>query len=174
MAGPPVWDMGKVTDYQPGPTPARVPSTAGGEEPGGCRRTASGRGGRGAALFSKRGKPPKLPLVPHVVDLGLEVLEVFLDEVGEPALLEKILAHGLARSPLGDGLGLAVVANNTVFYFVEREDAGLHRQLPQLVREHGVVVPALGARIERVDEGRAADGKGLANLVHHLDPIGRA
>src|SRR2546430_13173297 len=35
--------------------------------------------------------------------------------------------------------------------------------------EHGIVVPALRARVERVDEGRAADRERAAHLVHHLN-----
>src|SRR5713101_8249491 len=112
-----------------------------------------------------------LPLVPHLVHLGLEVLEVFLGEVGEAALLEQVLAHGLPRPTLHDGLGLAIVAHHAILDLVERKDAAFDGQLAQLVAEHRVIVPALGARIERVNEGRAADRQGLADLVHHLDGV---
>src|SRR5947199_10553635 len=56
----------------------------------GCLQTAEGHDGR------------DLPLLPHLVDLLLEVLEVLLGEVREAALLQEVLAHGLARPPLDD------------------------------------------------------------------------
>src|SRR5437762_12320413 len=115
-----------------------------------------------------------LPLLPHLVDLLLEVLEVLLGEVGEPALLQEVLAHGLARPPLDEGLGLAVVLHPAVLDLVEREDTGLDRQLAELVREHGIVVPALRARVEGVDEGGAADRERTTDLVHHLHGVGGA
>src|SRR6266850_5205950 len=93
-----------------------------------------------------------LPLLPHLVDLRLEVVEILLDEVREPPLLQEILAHRLAGAPLDDRLGLAVVLHVPVFDFVEREDPGLDGQLAELVRQHRVVVPTLRARIERMDE----------------------
>src|SRR3989454_12094256 len=102
----------------------------------GCLQTAEGHDGR------------DLPLLPHLVDLLLEVLQILLDEMGEAPLLEQVLAHGLARPPLDEGLGLAVVLHLAVLDLVEREDAGLDRQLAELVREHGIVVPALRARVE--------------------------
>src|SRR5438132_9247619 len=91
----------------------------------GCARTTwqTARAGRGTAprpgprwmnrggLLAGRGllerdNTGNLPVVPHLVHLGLEVLEVFLDGVGEAALLEQVLAHRLARAALHDGLGL--------------------------------------------------------------------
>src|SRR5262249_25675587 len=48
-----------------------------------------------------------LPLVPHLVHLRLEVIEVLLDEVGEPPLLQEVLADWLARTTLDERLGLA-------------------------------------------------------------------
>src|SRR6266508_2022417 len=73
-----------------------------------------------------------LPLGPHLVDLGLEIVDVLFDEVGEAPLLEQVLAHGLTRPALDDGLGLAVVPHDAVLDLVEREDAGLDGQLAQL------------------------------------------
>src|SRR6185295_14530199 len=70
-----------------------------------------------------------LPLLPHLVDLGLEVPEVLLGEVREPSLLEQVLAHGLAGPAVDDRLGLAVVLHDPVLDLVEREDAGLDGQL---------------------------------------------
>ncbi len=40
------------------------------------------------------------------------------------------------------------------------------------MRNHGVVVPALGAGIERMDERRTADRKGLTHAVHGLQAVG--
>src|SRR5713101_3709547 len=102
------------------------------------------------ALPPERNHARDLPLVPHVVDLGLEVLEVFLEEVGEAALLEEVLSHGLARPPFDDRLGLTVVTDHAVLDLVEGEDAGRDGQLAQLVAEHRVVVPSLRARVEGV------------------------
>src|SRR5215470_19640796 len=109
-----------------------------------------------STFLPERDNARNFPFVPHLVDLLLEVREIFLGKVGEPALLEQVLAHGLARAPFGDRLGLSVVTHHTVLHLVEREDARLHRELAELVAEHGVIVPALRARIERVDEGRPA------------------
>ena len=91
--------------------------------------------------------------------------------MGEPPLLQEVLAHRLAGAPLDDRLGLAVVLHLPVFDLVEREDAGLDRQLAQLVRQHRVVVPTLRARVERMDERRAADRQRAAHLVHHLHRV---
>src|SRR3984893_10420847 len=169
---------------------ARSPKHTSGRD-GGMPTTTwqTARAGRGArprpgprwmnrdGLLGRRGPPERddtrnLPLVPHLVHLGLEVLEILLGEVSEAALLEQVLAHGLARAAFHDGLGLAVMAHHAVLDLVERKDTALPGELTQLMAEHGVVVPALGARIERVHEGRPADGEGLANLVHHLDGVG--
>src|SRR5438128_11432605 len=156
----------------------------------GCARTTwqTARAGRGArprpgprwmnrgGLLARRGPSERddtgnLPLVPHLVHLGLEVLEILLGEVSKAALLEQVLSHGLARAAFHDGLGLAVVAHHAVLDLVERKDTAFHRELAQLVAEHRVVVPTLGSRIERVYERRPADGEGLADLVHHLDGV---
>src|SRR5262245_36300469 len=84
-----------------------------------------------------------LPLVPLLVDFGLEVRQVLLREVREPALLQQILAHRLAGASFDDRLGLAVVLHLAVLHLVEGEDAGLDRELAELVRQHRIVVPAL-------------------------------
>src|SRR2546426_639185 len=94
-----------------------------------------------------------------------------LSEGRAPPLLEQLLAHRLARAPLDDGLGLAVILDLAVLHLVEGEDPGLDRQLAQLVGEHRVVVPALRARVERVDERRPADRQRAAHLVHHLHGV---
>src|SRR5262249_43044200 len=116
-------------------------------------------------LLPERDHAGDLPLGPHLVDLALEVLEVLLGEVGEPALLQEVLAHGLARPSLEEGLGLAIVPHDAVLDLVEREDPGLDGQLTELVRQHRVVVPALRTGIERVDERGPADRERLAHLV---------
>src|SRR4026209_1147671 len=134
---------------------------------------AAGGGGLFArTLLPERNNAGDLPLVPHRVHLGLEVFQIFLGEVGEAALLEQVLPHRLARAALHDGLRPAVVAHPPVLPLAQGADAGLHRQLAQLVREHRVVVPALRARIERVNERRAADPERPAGLAHHLDRAG--
>src|SRR5881628_2191380 len=125
----------------------------------GCLQTAEGHDGR------------DLPLLPHLVDLLLEVLEVLLGEVREAALLQEVLAHGLALPPFDEGLGLAVVPHLAVLDLVEGEDTRLDRQLAELVREHGIVVPPLGARVEGVDEGGPADRERATHLVHHLHGV---
>src|SRR5881409_3164565 len=112
-----------------------------------------------------------LPLLPHLVDLRLEVIEVLLDEVGESPLLQEVLAHRLPGASLDDRLGLAVVLHMAVFDLVEREDPGLDGQLAELVRQHRVVVPALRGWIERVDERRAPDRQRAPHLVHHLHRV---
>src|SRR5712692_809353 len=153
-----------------------------GPGPGSTRRRTERSSGRlldferrlGRVQTAERHDGRNLPLLPHLVDLLLEVLQVLLDEVGEAALLQEVLAHGLARPPLDDRLGLAVVLHLAVLDLVERENARLDRQLAELVREHRVVVPALRARVERVDEGRAADRERAAHLVHHLHGVGGA
>src|SRR3989441_3460738 len=84
-----------------------------------------------------------LPLLPHLVDLALEVREVFLGEVREAPLLQQVLSDGLALAAFHDGLGLSVVLHLPVLDLVEREESGLDGELAHLVREHRVVVPAL-------------------------------
>src|SRR5262245_65967385 len=69
-----------------------------------------------------------LPLVPHLVHLCLEVVEILLDEVGEPPLLQEVLADRLACTTLDDRLGLAVVLHLAVFHLVEGEESGLEGQ----------------------------------------------
>src|SRR5206468_11574035 len=72
-----------------------------------------------------------LPFLPHLVHLCLEVVEILLDEVGEPPLLEEVLAHRLAWPPLDDRLGLAVVLHLAIFDLVERYDPLPDVQLTQ-------------------------------------------
>src|SRR5437773_1154801 len=122
--------------------------------------------------FAKRHDAGDLPLLPLLVHLRLEVRQVLLGEVGEAALLEQVFPHGLARAALDDRLGLAVVLHHAVLDLVEREDARLDGELAELMTEHRVVVPALRARIQRVNERGAADGQRAADLVHHLHRVG--
>ena len=92
--------------------------------------------------------------------------------MGEATLPHQVLANRLAldRSPR-DMFGLAVHLEHMLFDLIERPDAGLHRKLTELMGVHRIVVPAFGARIERVDEGRPADGQRLAHHVHRLNRI---
>src|SRR5262245_57605550 len=126
------------------------------------------------ALLPERDHSRDFPLVPHLVHLALEVPEVLLREVSEASLLEQVLADRLAWPALHDGLGFAVVPHDAVLDLVERKDAGLDRELAEFVREHGIVVPALGTGIEGVDERRPTDGERASHLVHHLDRVRRA
>src|SRR2546427_4551598 len=65
-------------------------------------------------------RPPRSTLFPYttlfrsVVDLGLEVGQVLLGEVGEAALLQEVLAHGLAGPAVHERLRLAVVLHHAV------------------------------------------------------------
>src|SRR5438067_429308 len=115
-------------------------------------------------LRSERDHAGNQPLGPHLVDLALEVIEVVVGEVREPPLAQQVVAD---RRPLqaafGDVAGLAQQADHALFHFVERPYAAGHRQLAQAVRLHRVVVPALRAWIERVDEGGSADAQRLAH-----------
>src|SRR5215475_9002732 len=91
-------------------------------------------GSDGPLLLPEGDDAGNLPLVPHLVHLRLEVLEVLLGEVGEAALLEQVFPYRFARPAFGDGLGLAIVPNDAVLNFVQGEDARFHRELAQLVR----------------------------------------
>src|SRR5207249_5241583 len=112
------------------------------------------------------------PVGPHLVDLRLEVLHVLVDEVREPALALEIFVHRLALlAPLGDlprGAGQVAYAVDDL---VERPDPALDGEVAELLAVLRVVVPALGARVERVDERRSADLEGLADLVHEVDRV---
>src|SRR5438132_9437854 len=89
------------------------------------------------------------PLGPHLVDGGLEVLHVLVGEVGEPALALQVLVHRLALlAALGDLPGGAGEVAHAVDDLVQRPDAGLDREVAELLAVLRVVVPALRARVE--------------------------
>src|SRR5579875_748324 len=94
-----------------------------------------------------------LPLLPHLVDHLLDVGDVLVDQVGEAALPHEVLAHGDAAL-LAAVVGVDDLALD---HLVQREDAALDPELAQLVAVARVVVPPLGARVERVDERRPTD-----------------
>src|SRR4029453_6896609 len=72
------------------------------------------------------------PLLPHLVDLLLEVGVVLVLEVGEAALLLQVLPNGLALAfAFGDLLGYAGKLAEAILNLVERVDAGLNGQLAQ-------------------------------------------
>src|SRR5260221_11033857 len=90
------------------------------------------------------------PLVPLLVDLGLEVLHVLVLEVGEASLTLEVLVHRLALlAPLGDLPGRAGEVADAVHHFVERPDAGLDGEVPDLLPVLRGVVPALDAPAHR-------------------------
>src|SRR3954464_11273328 len=126
-------------------------------------------------LLLERNDSWHYPLVPHLIDLALEIIDVVVGEVGEAALLEQVVAN---REPLhaavGDVAGLADELHDAVLDLVQRPGSRQDGQFAELVGEHRVVVPTLGARIEGVDEGRAADGEALTHRVHRVDRIRHA
>src|SRR5687768_111176 len=92
-------------------------------------RLLDAQGGPGGVEPLERHDPGDLPLVPRLVDLGLEVGQILLGEVREVPLLEQVLADRLAGPTLDDRLRLAVILQHAVLDLVEREDAGLDGQL---------------------------------------------
>src|SRR5581483_10251786 len=135
----------------------------------GLARCRSGDAGGGLLVHLEhavqRGDAGDLPLVPHLVDHPLDVVDVLIDQVGEAALPGQELADG-NPSLLAAVVGVDDLALD---HLVQREDAGLDAQLAQLVRVARVVVPALRAGVEGVDEGRAAHRQRLAHLVHVIE-----
>src|SRR5207253_6142896 len=124
-------------------------------------------------LFAEWNHPGDEPVIPHLIHLRLEVRDVVFGEVGETALPVEVVAHRNAlEASVRDVAGLPDQAQDALLHFVEWPYAGEHRQLAQLVRLHRVVIPALRAWIERVDEGRPTDGQRLAHRVHRQHGIG--
>ena len=115
------------------------------------------------------------PFFPHLVDLGLVVVHVLVGEVGEPTLALEEIVNGLPLATAsGDHAGRAVEADYAVFDLVLHPDSGLDSEHAQLVGVHGVEVPALGAGVVGVDEGRAAQREGFPDLVHQVHGVGGA
>src|SRR5579871_1619210 len=92
------------------------------------------------------------PAGPHLVDLGLEVVDVVVGKVSKQPLLQQVVAYRQPLlPPLRDLLRLAVQREPVVQDLEQREDPGQHRELAQLVG-HGsnewmnVGPPILSAR----------------------------
>src|SRR3979409_2527847 len=115
------------------------------------------------------------PLVPHIVNLALEIIDVVVGEVWDAALLEQVVPNRESlHAAVGDVARLADELDDAVLHLVERPGAREDGQLAELVGEDRGGVPALRARIERVDEGRAADGEALPHRVHRVHRIRHA
>src|SRR5438309_9190141 len=110
----------------------------------------------------ERDHPRDEPFGPHLVDLVLEVLHVLVDEMREATLALEVLVHRLALLAAFRDLprGTGEVADS-VDDLVERPDPALDREVSELLRILRVVVPALRARVKRVDERRPAELEGL-------------
>src|SRR5262245_14481468 len=102
----------------PGPTLLRAPRRS----QRGSRRLLRRQRGARRVEATERHDGRNLPFLPHLVDLLLEVLQVLLDEVSEPPLLEEVFPDRLADPALDDRLGLAVVLHLAVLDLVQRED----------------------------------------------------
>src|SRR5438105_11825672 len=84
------------------------------------------------------------PLIPHLIDLALEVIDVIIDEMCEPSLLQQVVADRQTfEAAAGNLLGLAIELQLAVFDLVQRPDAGVDCQLAQFERKYGIEVPAL-------------------------------
>src|SRR5438093_150552 len=113
------------------------------------------------------------PVGPHLVDLRLEVLDVFVDEVREAALSLQVLVDRLALLPtFGDLPRRAGEVADAVHDLVQRPDPGLDREVPELLAVLRVVVPALRARVERVNERGSAKLERLADRVRDVHSVG--
>src|SRR5271157_4094947 len=132
------------------------------------------QGGRGIGFdfFLERNDSRHQPLVPHLVNLALEVFDIFVDKVREPSLLEQVIANRKTlESAVRNILGLAVERQLATFDLVQRPNAGVHGQFAQFEGKHGIEVPAFRAGVEAVNEGRTADRQRLANIVHRLQRV---
>src|SRR5215470_1293836 len=147
------------------PLPAnRRSDSCGLRRSGGCRRRIA------CDLLVERDHSRNQPFVPHLIDLRLEVVDVIVVEVSEPPLPEKVVAHRRSlQAAVGDVPGFADQLESAVFNLVQRPDTARHRELAELVGLDRIIVPALGARIEGMNEGRPADGESLAHGVHRQD-----
>src|SRR5256885_11085227 len=114
------------------------------------------------------------PLGPHLVDLRLEVLDILIDEVREPALPAQVLDDRLALlATLRDLTRRTREVAHAIDHFVERPDAALDREVTELLAVLRVVVPSLRARVERVHERKTAELQRLADLVHEVNRVRR-
>src|SRR6185312_5535413 len=126
-------------------------------------------------LVLERKHPGNKPFGPGFIYFALEVVNIVLGEVCETPLLEQVVAHRLARNlARGNLLRPAGEAEHAVFYFIQWPHTGINREFAHFVREVRIVIPALGARIERVDESRAADAQRFTDGVHRGETVGHA
>ena len=96
----------------------------------------------------ERDHPRNEPLLPHLVHFALKEFDVFFVEVGEPSLLEQIVADRKAFEPLfGNLLRLAVEFQLAALHLVEWPDARVHRQVAELKGKQRVEVPTLKAGV---------------------------
>src|SRR5208283_4221003 len=97
-------------------------------------------------LLLERNDSRHQPLVPHLVDLALEVFDIFVDKMREPSLLEQVITNRKTlESAVCNVLGLAVQFQLPTFDLVQRPNTGVHGQFAQLERKHGIEVPSLRA-----------------------------
>src|SRR5438105_5484217 len=123
-------------------------------------------------LSAKRNDARNQPLVPHLVNLALEVFDVFVDEVGESSLLEQIVSHRQALElSIGNFFSFAVELQNAVLNLIQRPDASVHGQFAQLEGEDGIKIPTFRTGVKAVNKGRPADRQRLADAVHCLQRI---
>src|SRR5579864_2459203 len=114
------------------------------------------------------------PLIPHFIDLALEVIDVIIDEMCEPSLLQQVVAdRQTVEAAAGNMIGLAIELQLAVFDLVQRPDACVDCQFTQFERKYGIEVPAFRTGIEAMNEGGTADRQCLANIVHRLQWIRR-
>src|SRR2546430_13529762 len=100
------------------------------------------------------------PFLPHLVHHALDVLNVLLNDVREAALLHEVFPHRYTL--LASVIGIDHLALDDL---IQWEDPRADTQLTQFVGIPGVVVPAFGAGVEAMNEGRTANGDGLADFI---------
>src|SRR5579872_1064130 len=114
------------------------------------------------------------PFSPHFVNLALEVIDIVIDKVREPSLLEQVITNRQAlESATGNLFSLAVELQLAIFDFIQRPNAGVHGQFAQFEGKHRIEIPAFRTGVEAMNERWTADGQRLANVVHRLQSIGR-
>jgi len=105
-----------------------------------------------------------IPLIPHFIHLFLDVFDVLVDEMREPALRHQELLDGDAALR---GLAAIVRVNDPAFDdLVEWKESGLDAELTDLMRIARMEIPALRAWIISVDERGPTDGERLLYFVH--------
>src|SRR5262249_15701714 len=105
-------------------------------------------------------------------DLALEVINIVFRKVSKSSLLGQIITDWQAPDFTSSNLlRSACQAQHPIFHFVKRPYAGIHSQFAHFVREGRIVIPAFGARIERMNKPWAPDGKGFADGIHTMKSI---